>query len=87
MLNMLGRRWAASFSYRRLMPDKKEMTLDCLFFRTFSQPRVISVHSYYLTSLVTSLSLNWTSALFDQLHRYNFEGIFLFDLFMICLNY
>ena len=35
---------------------KKEMTLDCYIFlhRCFSQPRAISVHSYYLTSLVTS---------------------------------
>ena len=32
------------------------MTLDCYIFlhRCFSQSRVISVHSYYLTSLVTS---------------------------------
>ena len=37
-------------------PVQKEMTLDCCSFRTLSQSRVISVHSYYLTSLVTSLS-------------------------------
>ena len=35
--------------------DKKEMTLDDFGFRFFSS-RVISVLSYYLTSLVTSVS-------------------------------
>ena len=40
---------------------KKEMTLDCSFFSNFLlQSRVISVHSYYLTSLVTSISADWT---------------------------
>ena len=39
---------------------RNEMTLDCSFLSDsrnfFVQSRVISVHSYYLTSLVTSIS-------------------------------
>ena len=39
-------------------PCTREMTLDCSFLSDsrnfFMQSRVISVHSYYLTSLVTS---------------------------------
>ena len=40
------------------------MTLDDFGFRFFSS-RVISVLSYYLTSLVTSVSTGWTNTLLD----------------------
>ena len=39
-------------------PNKWEMTLDWLVFKQF-QSRVISLNSWYLTSLVTSLSIGW----------------------------
>ena len=43
---------------------QNEMTLDCSFLSDsrnfFVQSRVISVQSYYLTSLVTSVSTDWT---------------------------
>ena len=69
--------WNSSAGNKKLprgqgSPNKKEMTLGCATLRTL-QPRVISVHSWYLTSLVnlSFCSFGLPSLLSESVPRYS----------------
>ena len=55
------------------LQEQKEITLDCLFFQTF-QSRVISVQSWYLTSLINLSFLRSTSLCMLHLQTYSIHN-------------
>ena len=76
MLNMLGRLWPSlSFCSKR---QKKWPLTVCSFSELLSQSRVISLHSYYLTSLVNLSFCRLDICLFHFLFWSYFSRIFNF---------
>ena len=74
MLNMLGRLYEPFFFHGQDPAGNKKRNDPWLIVlpNFYLQSRVISVHSCYLTSLVTSLSANWTFPLFFHFKCLNF---------------